>query len=116
MIITLLYKLFMRILFICSQNVDRSRTAEEMFKDRDGYEAKSSGLYCEGERRVKKGLVEWADRIFVMEERQKEELFRRFPDECMKKEIISLEIYEPYPFNHPELRNLIWEKTKRWLR
>ncbi len=65
----------MKILFICNQNQNRSKTAEEIFKGR--FETKSAGLYNESP--VTEEQLEWADAVFVMEEEQRHELAKRFP-------------------------------------
>ena len=78
----------MKVLFICNQNENRSKTAEELFKDR--FETKSAGLY--NKKPVTKSQLEWADVIIVMEDLQRKELAKRFPDLYLGKRIISLDV------------------------
>jgi len=52
----------MNILFICNQNQNRSKTAEELFKDR--FNTRSAGLY--NEKPVTEKQISWADVIIVM--------------------------------------------------
>lgn len=73
----------MNILFICNQNENRSKTAEELFKDNPMHTAKSAGLY--NEKPVTTDLIEWANPIFVFERAQKDEIMRRFPGYAIKK-------------------------------
>ncbi|HME87102.1 MAG TPA: phosphotyrosine protein phosphatase [Candidatus Nanoarchaeia archaeon] len=100
----------MRILFICSFGLHRSRTAEFLYKDR--YETKSAGLHNE-ERPVTKENVDWADKIIVMDSDQKFELELRYPE--AKKKIVSIDIPNIYSFNQPELITLLKSKLKNIL-
>ncbi len=91
--------IFMKVLFICNQNLNRSKTAEHLFKKE--FETKSAGLY--NEKPVSKKELLWADIIFVMEDIQINELAKRFPDIYLKKQIISLDIEDVYLYNQPQL-------------
>lgn len=70
----------LRLLFICSRNQWRSRTAEEVFKNRPGVDVRSAGTSPQARIRVNEGHVLWADWVFVMEKRHAEILRDRFPD------------------------------------
>ncbi|PIN86192.1 phosphotyrosine protein phosphatase [Candidatus Woesearchaeota archaeon CG10_big_fil_rev_8_21_14_0_10_44_13] len=89
----------MKVLFICNQNENRSRTAEELFKSK--FETRSAGLY--NENPVTKKDIEWADLIVVMEDAHRAEIGKRFPGEYMKKRIVSLDIPDIFYYNQPEL-------------
>ena len=89
----------MKLLFVCNQNKHRSRTAEDLFKAE--FATKSAGLY--NERPVTEEELAWADIIIVMEERQREELSKRFPKQYLQKRILSLDIADVYQYNQPEL-------------
>ena len=54
----------MKVLFICNQNQNRSKTAEELFKNK--FLTKSAGLF--NEQPVTEKQLSWADTIVVMEE------------------------------------------------
>jgi predicted protein tyrosine phosphatase len=101
----------MKALFICNQNQHRSKTAEELFKDR--FETISAGLY--NENPVTEKDISWADVIFVMEEEQRSELSRRFPGSCLKKQIISLDIPDLYYYNQPQLIDHLKQQMKEVL-
>jgi len=89
----------MKVLFICNQNQNRSKTAEELFKNK--FETKSAGLY--NEHPVTEKQLSWADVIIVMEEHQRKEIAKRFPQKYMQKRILSLNIPDVYHYNQPEL-------------
>jgi len=95
-----------KILFICNQNQNRSKTAEELF--RKIFETKSAGLF--NEKPVKKNQIEWADLIIVMEKFQIEELIKRFPKESFKKRILSINIPDIYVYKQPELIEILNKK------
>lgn len=96
----------MRVLFICNQNMNRSKTAEELFKDK--FETKSAGLYNKSP--VTKKQLEWADTIVVMGDEQRSEVAKRFPELYIKKRILSLGIPDVYCYNQPELIEVLKHK------
>ena len=97
----------MKVLFICNQNLNRSKTAEELFKSK--FETKSAGLF--NENPVTEKQLSWADLIVVMEDFHREELAERFPKQYMKKRILSLGIPDTYYYNQPELINILKSKV-----
>jgi len=58
-----------KILFVCTSNLTRSPTCEDIFKDLPDYEAKSAGTADHAVVRLSQMLVDWADTIVVMSER-----------------------------------------------
>lgn len=98
----------MKVLFICNQNQHRSKTAEEVFKDR--FETKSAGLF--NEKPVTEKQIEWADVVAVMEDFQRTELANRFPKQYLKKKIISLSIPDAYQYNDKSLITLLNKRVK----
>ncbi|MBI5797880.1 phosphotyrosine protein phosphatase [Candidatus Woesearchaeota archaeon] len=89
----------MKILFICNQNENRSKTAEEIFKE--DFKTKSAGLY--NKNPVTERSLLWADIIIVMEDEQRTELARRFPEAYLKKQILNLNIPDIYKYNDFQL-------------
>jgi len=96
----------MNVLFICNQNENRSKTAEEIFKDR--FKTKSAGLY--NTKPVTEKQISWADTIIVMEEAQRSEIANRFPKQYMLKRILSLDVPDVYHYNQPELIGILKSK------
>lgn len=97
----------MKVLFICNQNKNRSKTAEDVFKER--FETKSAGLY--NEKPVTKKQLSWADIIVVMEDAQRAEIAKRFPEIYMQRRILTLNIPDTYYHNQPELVRLLKSKV-----
>ena len=98
----------MKVLFICNQNIHRSKTAERIFKDR--FETKSTDIY--NDTPVTELQIEWADLIVVMEEHQRDEIKNKYHKQYLKKQIICLDIPDIYYYNQPALINLLESKFK----
>ncbi len=96
-----------RLLFICSRNRWRSRTAEELYQNFAGYTAKSAGTEPGSHQRVTEGLIGWADVIFVMEAKHRDYFRDKFPEAMAGKKVICLRIPDDYGFNDPDLIDLL---------
>jgi predicted protein tyrosine phosphatase len=96
----------MNILFICNQNENRSKTAEELFSGK--FNTQSAGLF--NEKPVTERQISWADAVIVMEDFQRTELSKRFPKQYMQKRILSLNIPDVYHYNQPELIEILKSK------
>ena len=105
----------MKILFICSANVDRSPTAVRIYKDHPGLEVESAGTAWYAQTPVNEELLRWADAILCMEKRQKQMIVEDFSAIVSDKLIDYLDIEDVYPFMHPTLVEIIKEKTDAWL-
>jgi predicted protein tyrosine phosphatase len=92
-------------LFICNQGENRSKTAAKLFG------GKSASLHNE-KNLVNKRLLDWAEVIYVFEERQRKEIGKRFPNQYIKKKIINLDIPDVYRYNQPELIKILKERFK----
>jgi len=84
--------------------------AEEMF--RPAFNTKSAGLY--NQKPVTQKQLLWADVIFVMEDGQRSELAKRFPEVYMQKRILSLDIPDVYSHGDSHLMNLLHSSMKRF--
>lgn len=88
-----------KILFICNANVNRSKTAEVLFKEQ--YETKSGGIYCEDTattNKVSQEMLEWADIIMVFEEEHIQFLKNNYPETYTYKTIINIELPDIYTY------------------
>ena len=97
----------MKILFVCSRNEWRSRTAEKIFKDNGHHEIRSAGTAPDARIKMNEKLIMWADLIFVMEKRHKEILQQRFPQALAGKEVIILGIEDNYEYMDAELIEIL---------
>lgn len=93
----------MNLLFICSRNIWRSRTAETIFKKDKRFHVKSAGTSKSARIRVNRSQIDWADKIFVMEKRHRERLEELFGDALEVKELIVLDIPDEYQYMDEDL-------------
>ena len=88
----------MKHLFICSQNRQRSLTAERIFDGVDGHQVRSAGTEAGARIRVTSGHLGWADIIFVMEPRHRDRLHAKFRQQLVGKRVICLHIADTYDY------------------
>jgi predicted protein tyrosine phosphatase len=96
-----------KLLFVCSRNQWRSRTAEEIFRGLPGYAVRSAGTEASSRIRVTEGLIGWADIIFVMERKHRSILTERFGESLAGRVICCLDIPDEYGFMDAELIELL---------
>ncbi len=106
----------MKVLFICSQNMLRSPTAEEVFSRVPGLEVTSAGTEPDAEEPVSLDLIEWADIILVMETFHRRRLQAMFGRELRDKEPVVLNIRDIYERMDPELVKILKVKVPRYLK
>lgn len=103
------------VLFICSQNLLRSPTAEQVFSSWPGIETASAGLNNGAQNPVTPELLEWADLIFVMESVHRSKLSARFKPHLGGKRVICLEIPDDFEYMDPLLIKLLNATVPRHL-
>ena len=102
-----------RILFVCTANVDRSRTAEDMYRDDERYEVRSAGVAPFATVVLTRDLLLWADKVFVMNEREDQHrtLIRiRFPD--VDRPFVDLDVEDRWHRGDPELVKLLTRRLR----
>lgn len=97
----------MNLLFICSRNQWRSRTAETIFKNLQGYEIRSAGTEPSARIKISEKLLAWAEIVFVMEKKHKQRIQQKFPQLASEKKFIILEIPDEYEYMDAELVGLL---------
>ena len=108
----------MNILFLCTANVQRSKTAQELFQAIDtSNNYKSAGLskkYVEkaGTTLCNKDLLNWADKIYVFEDLHIE-IISRYTDKKHLHKITNLKIEDKYQYFQRELVLLLLQKILR---
>lgn len=105
----------MNVLFICSRNKWRSRTAETIFKDNQNHSIKSAGTENDARIKVTEKHISWADIIFVMEKRHKERLTQKFGTMIDEKEIVTLDIKDDYKYMDSELIDILETSVSPYL-
>jgi predicted protein tyrosine phosphatase len=104
-----------QLLFVCSRNQWRSPTAAALFADSELYVAKSAGTSDSARIKITPGLINWADRIFVMEKRHLAILQRNYPDLIVDKSIGVLHISDDYQYLDPELIEILESRLAEYL-
>ena len=102
-----------RILFVCTANVDRSRTAEDLYEADERYDVRSAGVAPFATVVLTRDLLLWADRVFVMNEREDQHrtLIRiRFPD--VDRPVIDLDVEDRWVRGDPELVALVLRRLR----
>ena len=96
-------------LFICRKNKWRSPTAEKIFRRHEGVATRSAGTNSGARRQVSVADVQWADVIFVMEEKHLSRMRSDFRRDMKNKTVYVLDIPDDYQFMDPELIELLHE-------
>jgi len=91
------------VLFICSRNEWRSRTAETLFRNSQQMSVKSAGTSKTARIRVSRSLIDWSEIIFVMEPKHRTILQDQFGEALMGKRLIVLDIPDEYRYMDEDL-------------
>lgn len=105
-----------RILFVCTANVDRSRTAQDLYAEDERYEVRSAGTAPFATTPLTREMLLWADRVFVMCEREDlhQTLLRlRFPD--VDRPVADLDIEDRWRRGDPELVRRLMKELRPYL-
>ncbi|AFD05931.1 low molecular weight protein tyrosine phosphatase family protein [Solitalea canadensis] len=92
----------MNILFVCSKNKWRSRTAETIFQQLPDHVVKSAGTSDDARIKLTAKHIDWADLIFVMEIKHRQIINKKFPNAASKK-LVILDIPDDYQYMDKEL-------------
>jgi predicted protein tyrosine phosphatase len=110
----------MKVIFICSANKDRSATAEDYASQHYSmHEYGSAGTnqklcFKYGTQYISKAQLDWADIVFVMENKHKKETLKLFGSSYGKK-IKVLGIKDHYEFGNAQLLQILKEKLPAYL-
>lgn len=103
------------ILFICSKNQWRSPTAEYIFKRHPEFNVRSAGTSKSARKSVNAKDIQWADTIFVMEEKHKSRLKAEFTALVRYKNVQVLDIPDDYPYMDEELIAILKQSVNAYL-
>ncbi|MEL6104829.1 MAG: hypothetical protein AAFU85_02275 [Planctomycetota bacterium] len=93
----------LNLLFLCSMNQWRSPTAEKVFADTPLLQVRSRGTSRKARRTVAATDLQWADIVFVMEDKHRRRVEADFPGHLRHKELHVLDIPDEYKFMDPTL-------------
>jgi len=104
------------IIFICSRNQWRSPTGEQVWKKHPKLNVRSAGTSPGAKRTVSAKDVQWADVIFVMEEKHKNRLKAQFTRLVNHKDIQVLDIPDEYQYMDSELVEIMEQTVGSYLK
>lgn len=90
----------------------RSPTAADLFSGRNGIETDFAGLSNDADERLSLDQIQWADVIYVMENRQKARLNALFGTHLKSVRVVSLGIPDKFEYMQPELVELLEDKLR----
>ena len=105
----------MKVLFVCSANKDRSKTAEDIFSEKyPNHEFDSAGTNIKicrqlGTNELNSDVIEWADIIFVMESKHKA-VVKKLDTNKTRTEILN--IRDIYKYDDKNLKEILFLKIK----
>jgi predicted protein tyrosine phosphatase len=102
-----------KVLFVCTANVSRSRTAEVVFRELAGareHSVRSAGTAPGATRLLTTREMAWADAVAVMEEAHLAVIRRRWPRHAGKVTVLG--VPDDYDRDEPELRALLRERIR----
>jgi len=102
-------------LFICSRNQWRSPTAERIFAVGYGIATRSAGTSKHAKHTISLKDIAWADMIFVMEQKHKQNIKEKFPQPLQHKKVIVLDSPDEYPYMDAALIELLKESMLPYL-
>jgi predicted protein tyrosine phosphatase len=95
------------VLFICSRNQWRSPTAEKIWLKHPEVSVRSAGTSPSARRTVSAKDLQWADVVFVMEDKHKSRLMAEYRRVIEHKHLHVLDIPDEYQYMDPELVELL---------
>jgi predicted protein tyrosine phosphatase len=104
-----------KLLFVCSRNQLRSPTAEAVFSALPGVEASSAGTATDADNPISPDLIEWADVVFVMEQKHRKRVNDRFKSLLRNKKVVVLGIPDKYDYMDADLIDLLKLKVLPYL-
>ena len=93
----------LRVLFVCSANLQRSPTAEQVFGNlSDEWQTKSAGILpSSGRNALTQRVIDWADLILVMESQHADHIQANYNANPDKIKVLN--VPDIYVRNDPEL-------------
>ncbi|MDR1051187.1 MAG: hypothetical protein LBP95_08960 [Deltaproteobacteria bacterium] len=106
----------LKVLFVCSANVDRSPTAEVVHRGRQSVAARSAGVGEGAATPVSKQLADWADIVCAMEDWHVRRLREKFASSLERTPVFNLDVPDVHSYMDGALITLIEKKMEPVLR
>jgi len=105
-----------RALFICGKARRRSPTAAQVFATWEGVRTDFGGVSNDADDALSSDQIDWADQIFVMEQRYAKRLSEKFGPALRGRRVINLAIRDEYRFMDAHLIEALIQKAGPHLR
>jgi len=106
----------MKVLFVCTQNLMRSPTAEMLYRGRPDLEVRSAGIARDARVPVTEELLQWAEVVFAMDSGHRLYLQTHFFSLWGGvKRIECLDIPDLFQYMNPYLVHVLTEKLRPYL-
>ena len=102
----------LNVLFVCSKNQWRSPTAEQIYRRHPEISVRSAGTASAAGRQIKADDLDWADLVFVMEQKHKQRITANYSRLAQHKPIHVLDIPDDYQLMDPELVQMIQDSVE----
>jgi predicted protein tyrosine phosphatase len=103
----------MKVLFVCTQNLMRSPTAEMLYRGRPGIEVRSAGIAPDVIVPVTEELLQWAEIVFAMDAGHRLYLQTHyFTAWGGAKRIECLDVPDIYQYMDPKLVHVLTAKLR----
>jgi len=103
------------VLFICSRNQWRSPTGEQVWRNHPELAVRSAGTSPKAKRTINAKDIQWADVIFVMEEKHKSRLKAQFTRLLNYKDVQVLDIPDEYQYMDNDLVEIMKQTVGSYL-
>lgn len=106
-----------KILFVCSANVDRSKTAEDFFSEQfNQFQFRSAGTnhkICmqEGTNLLDQETLDWADKVIVMEKKHSDWIYSNLNAKGIDLDVLNIE--DHYTYYSMKLIQILQQKCNR---
>ncbi len=104
-----------RVLFVCSHNLVRSPTAEQVYRSRPDLEVKSAGIAEHAAVPLTAELFDWADQVFVFSKRQRKVIKERFRNSFASKPVVCVHVPDRFEYKSPKLVMRLTGKLRPYL-
>ena len=104
----------LKILVICGRAKQRSLTAETIYTNSPSINVRAAGISKDSDIPVTEELIEWANRILVMENTHKSKLSRKFGHVLANKKIRVLNIPDKFRYMDPVLIDKLQSCIKQY--
>ncbi|MEM6677472.1 MAG: phosphotyrosine protein phosphatase [Pseudomonadota bacterium] len=105
-----------RALFICGKARSRSPTAAQIFAEWPGVSTDFGGISRDADDALSLDQIDWADMIFVMEQRHITRLSERFGSALAGRQLVNLRVQDRFRYMEPDLITLLTERAGPYLR